>query len=386
MDSTLRFRRDLARRVLRAVSASTLVAVAAHVAACGTVAPVGVGGSTGADMTTACFAWPGTGGAGGSTSKPDAGVAPCPSAADAKSRLTIGCGVMSVDSAGTLENGQCCYTVTTPACLTGRPFLVEDRPRFAPLRATAGWSRYLAPRLDDLSLGAREALAHAWSSDARGEHASIASFARFALDLLAVGAPADLVAAAQSAGLDEVRHAEMCFGLASAYAGRALAPGPFPFGGGVIVAGDLPALATMAVKEGCVGETLAALQAAEQLASASDPAVRSALRVIAGDEARHAELAWRSVAWAIAEGGEPVARAVRAAFAEALAAPPSPPAIPVEHERELAPHGRLGTGALARAFQRGIADVIAPAARRLLGVAEAPADRPRSHRATVGAA
>jgi hypothetical protein len=48
------------------------------------------------------------------------------------------------------------------------------------------------------------------------EHASVAAFARFTLDLLALGAPADLVQSAQQALGDEIAHAELCFGLAGA--------------------------------------------------------------------------------------------------------------------------------------------------------------------------
>jgi hypothetical protein len=191
----------------------------------------------------------------------------------------------------------------------------------------------------------------------------VASFARFALDLLAVGAPAELLAAAQRAGLDEVRHAELCFRLASAYAGAPLMPGPFLFAGSVAVAGDIAGLAVSAVKEGCVGETLAAIQASEQHAAATDPAVRAALAVIAADEARHAELAWRTVAWAVAAGGAEVRRAVRAAFAEALATTPAPTPIAADLAAELAAHGRLDGAALRHVFERGIAEVIRPAMR-----------------------
>jgi hypothetical protein len=186
---------------------------------------------------------------------------------------------------------------------------------------------------------------------------------------MALGAPAELLAAAQQAGLDEVRHAELCFALASAYRGAPLAPGAFPFGGSVTVAGDLAGLAASVVKEGCVGETLAAIQASAQHEAATDPAVRAALVVIAADEARHAELAWRTVAWAVAEGGAEVRRAVRAAFDEALATLPAPEPIAADLAAELAAHGRLDGAALRRAFERGVADVIRPAMRTLEGAA-----------------
>src|SRR5262249_31111890 len=150
-------------------------------------------------------------------------------------------------------------------------------PGAAASDAGASWSAELEPRTDDLSSEARAALADAWLKDALGEHASIASFARVSLELMAVGAPSDLIAAAHRAAVDETRHARLCFALASAYAGRALAPSAFPFSGSVVVDGDLASVAARAVAEGCVGETLAAIQASEQLAVATDPAVRAAL-------------------------------------------------------------------------------------------------------------
>ncbi|HTN86641.1 MAG TPA: ferritin-like domain-containing protein, partial [Sorangium sp.] len=221
---------------------------------------------------------------------------------------------------GRLEDGQCCYDTNDPgigAC--GRPFLVGGEPRLAGVEARADWVLDAAAE-EALSLDAatRAALAEAWLADARLEHASIASFARFALDLLALGAPPALVDAAHRALSDELQHARACFTLASRYAGRSLGPGPLAMDGAL----DAPTLASAAVgavREGCVGETLAALQASAQRDRARDPEARRALDRIADDEAAHAELAWAFVRWAVARGGEPVRAAVARAFDEALA-------------------------------------------------------------------
>ena len=51
------------------------------------------------------------------------------------------------------------------------------------------------------------------------------------------------------------------------------------------------------IREGCIGETLAALEAMEAGARVSDAAVREALALIGRDETRHAELSWRALAW-----------------------------------------------------------------------------------------
>ncbi|MCA9546694.1 MAG: ferritin-like domain-containing protein, partial [Myxococcales bacterium] len=55
----------------------------------------------------------------------------------------------------------------------------------------------------------RARLADHWTRQALAEHASVASFARFALHLMAVGAPPDLLVATHQAGLDEIEHARL---------------------------------------------------------------------------------------------------------------------------------------------------------------------------------
>jgi hypothetical protein len=103
---------------------------------------------------------------------------------------------------------------------------------------------------------------------------------------------------------------------------------------------------------------------ARKAAASSDAAVRGVLATIAEDEARHAELAWRFVAWALQAGGDAVRRAVAAAFDAALAA--HLPAPPAQAAPALAAHGRLEGAALASTWRRAIADVITPAMRTLL--------------------
>ncbi|TKC97139.1 ferritin-like domain-containing protein [Polyangium fumosum] len=282
-----------------------------------------------------------------------------------------------VKTDGVFQDGQCCYDVTYETCgAAGRPFIEEGRARAAmPARGLSSWmeSALPAPDLAGLSPDERALLAAAWTRDGLLEHASIASFGRFALELLAVGAPANLVTRAHEAALDEVRHARLAFALASAYAGEPLGPGAFPFvGGNLSVSADLADVAARAVREGCIGETLASLVAAEQAARATDPAVREALAAIAEDEARHAELAWRAVAWAIGSGDAAVARAVRAAFAQALAAGASFE-VQAGGAGALEAHGRPDAAVLRASMARALDEVVRPAAEALLGSLPAPA-------------
>jgi hypothetical protein len=205
----------------------------------------------------------------------------------------------------TLTNGhRVCHGMT---CSPGRPFLIGGTPRLAEPAPRGDWlAATPEPRLDGLDRAQREALAAHWTRAGQMEHASIAAFARFALQLLSVGAPADLVEAAQAAMADETLHARLCFALASAYAGRAIGPGRLALRGALdgLDAEDERAILVSVIREGCIGETVAALEAAEALEHAQDPAVRAVLARIAEDERRHALLAWRYVAWAIERGGE----------------------------------------------------------------------------------
>ncbi len=209
------------------------------------------------------------------------------------------------------EHPGCTYDVTVATdgatCTYGRPCGVESEQV-----SRSDWVITLYPRLHGV---ARPARAAEWTAIALAEHASIASFSRVILELLALGAPAALVRDAQRALGDEIRHAELAFGLASAFAGRPIGPGPLP----TIAppAAGLRAFAVAAVQEGCLAETRSVLQIAARAEAEADPAVARVLTVLAADERRHAALAWRMVQWAIQQGGEPVAQAVSVALSAA---------------------------------------------------------------------
>jgi hypothetical protein len=277
------------------------------------------------------------------------------------------------------EDGSCCYQTTAALCTGGgRPYLVEERAVVAAPIAGGedrGWRAGDCPDVSALTTAERAALAEAWTANGLLEHASVASFARVSLSLLAAGAPADLLARTQEAALDEILHARLCFALASAYRGETVSPGPFPVAGAVSVATTLAAVAASAVEEGCVGETVAAIVAAEQLARATDPAVRAALSRIAADEARHAELAWATVAWAVRTGGAEVREAVRQAILGVLGRVPVPaPSERPAGERvaSMEAHGCLDAATVASIAAGVLVEVVGPAARALLQHAAPP--------------
>jgi hypothetical protein len=179
------------------------------------------------------------------------------------------------------------------------PFVIQGKARTARAMRRSDWLSPL-PELSGraLPIALRERAAAEWLEDARREHASVAAFARFSLELLAFAAPADLVTESQLAGLDEVDHARLCFALASRYAGAELGPAALAMNG-VVPAASLRESVLSAVLEGCIGETLAAARAQAALELSRDQPTRVVLRKIAEDETRHAQLAYRYVAWAL---------------------------------------------------------------------------------------
>jgi hypothetical protein len=175
------------------------------------------------------------------------------------------------------------------------------------------------PRLDHLTAAERGELAAHWARMGQMEHASIAAFARFSLQLLGLGAPAELIESCNRALADETAHAKLCFRLASCYAGRALGPGPLDVADS-LVATTLGEVLDLVIVEGCFGETRAALEALEAADLASDPVIRAAYTRIGSDEQRHAELAFRFVGWALERDPHVVRGRVLAARSSAPAA------------------------------------------------------------------
>lgn len=213
----------------------------------------------------------------------------------------------------------------------GRPFQTDTGRRESAAVSSSTWSN--APwsstpvRTDELPADLRDAVVSTWTATARAEHASVASFSRFVLELMALGAPAELVAWATRAQADEIRHAELAFGIASAYAEQPIGPGAFDLTGALDRSTDVEAVLTGAIVEGCINETIASLQVRDAAAHAADPVLRAQLDQVADDELTHAELSWAFVRWLLAQHPElaPVARAAFDDFATDAPAPTTGP-------------------------------------------------------------
>lgn len=205
------------------------------------------------------------------------------------------------------------------SCAIGRPFLVAGTHRLAQAARRSDWSvPGEEPDVANLEQNVRAAIGEAWTRVALMEHASVAAFARFTLELLAFGAPAELVARATRAQADEVRHAAMAFRLASEYAKKPVGAAPLDVSG-CLDGTSFEKSFVNAVLEGCIGETLAAVEAAEAKAHARDAAVVKVLEQVVVEESEHAELAFRFVKWALARDAG-LAPLLRSTLAAALAA------------------------------------------------------------------
>jgi rubrerythrin len=145
------------------------------------------------------------------------------------------------------------------------------------------------------------------------EAASIVAFERMAHELEVHAAPKRLVAAARRAARDEVRHARVTKRLAE----RAGATVPEcriqPS-----AARSLEEIALENVREGCVRETFGAAVGLIQAERARDPQVRRAMRRIARDETRHAELSWAVARWLDARLDQDARDRVAGAQSEAI--------------------------------------------------------------------
>jgi hypothetical protein len=272
------------------------------------------------------------------------------------------------DSRADCVTGYCSMSPTGRTCVAfpacGRPFVIAHAPRLASVVASSAWLGASEVTGIDLPLdpGVARRLAEHWTRIGLMEHASVAAFARFTLQLLALGAPLELVQRSTEAQADETRHASLAFQMASLYGAAAVGPAPLDLRGALDDL-SLASVLRTTIAEGCIGETRAALEASEAGRVATVPGVKSALERIAADESEHAALAWRVVRWILDEHPE-LASVARAEFARG----PSP--APVTHSEPgpalLLAHGLLDAAALGRIHACAEQDVIAPCARALL--------------------
>lgn len=207
--------------------------------------------------------------------------------------------------------------MSTFAFSRGRQLRKRGKLLLPPVEPGGGWAKLGLNAA--LPSGVRSAVAARWRENGRTEHASVAAFARLTLDLMALGAPPELVADANRDALDEIRHTELCFGLARAIDGSSESPGAFPEASRAraLSRSRTLALAQLAVDslvDGALHEGVSARIIAKLARRCEAPAIQTILKEIAADEGRHARHGWDVVRWCLAEGGESVAHALEGAL------------------------------------------------------------------------
>ena len=301
---------------------------------------------------------------------PDGTCAPCDDACRAEAAMIANeaddCEFCGCDAYGMCspevpdEDGLCLhgFWIVMECGEEGRPLIVGNETRVAPTCTRSDWAG-VAPSLEVPAL-LRERVLAGWIDRAAMEHASIAAFARFTLQLLELGASAELIDAAQLAGRDEARHARLCYAVASQLGGP-VGPGRLDLRG-LDLDVDPARVVMESILEGCIGETIAAAKMRYLAERAEDPEMAAMLASIAEDEAMHAALAWRALEWMLRSFD--VAKVARETFAAALEQGRCSQARP--RESAMVRFGVLDEATNAWLADAILRDVIAPAAAGLL--------------------
>jgi len=185
--------------------------------------------------------------------------------------------------------------------LTGTPLEAEHQRLMRRRANPIPWDR---TTVAELSPAERQRLAETWTRRSAAEYLAVSTFAVLAIDLVAAGAPADVLSLCMRAGIDEVRHAELCLRMIEIYSGKRLMPPP-----GMSSLPDEPtrpklhqALAN-AILVSCVSETYATTVLTATRDITTDPTTHAVLTSIYSDEVMHARLGWSYLRLALEQGG-----------------------------------------------------------------------------------
>jgi hypothetical protein len=208
------------------------------------------------------------------------------------------------------------FEPVSPWWLSGTPLEPEHHRLMRRRAAPIPWT---ATTAGELTAGERARLAGTWMRRVEAEYLAVSTFAVLVIDLVAAMAPADVLSLCLRAGIDEVRHAELCLRMVEIYSGERVQPPP-----AMSRLPDAPgrpklhqALAnTMLVS--CVSETYATTVLTATRDITEDPTAREVLTAIYSDEVMHARLGWSYLRHAIEVGGDGVIAAAAEMLPRAL--------------------------------------------------------------------
>ncbi|MEZ4375896.1 MAG: ferritin-like domain-containing protein [Polyangiaceae bacterium] len=191
--------------------------------------------------------------------------------------------------------------------------LVQGAPTGdSPLRLASSLHLASSLRLAPPPEGALPRVLQHWGTQAQLEHASVASFARARLELIALGAPRALVRRYAAAAREELQHTALALEVLHALGGRSmsLAAIPLPPAAESPLEPErqaaLAALARRTVSEAFEPEAVAALALHNAAQRCACPELKRILTSVAVDERRHARLALDTVLWCLEESNPSV--------------------------------------------------------------------------------
>jgi hypothetical protein len=217
---------------------------------------------------------------------------------------------------------------------------------------------------DALTAPERSRLAETWRRRAAAEYLAVSTFSVLAIDLVAAGAPADILSHCVRAQLDEIRHAELAIRMVEIYGGKRIEP---PAGMSSLPdkpeSDKLQQAAANTLLVSCVSETYATTVLTATRDLTTDPVAHAVLTSIYSDEIMHARLGWAYLRYAIEKGGQGVRDAAAAMVPRALRGV----ANVIERERPVGEvteavrkHGLMTPAEERVIYSRCVAEVLVP--------------------------
>lgn len=168
--------------------------------------------------------------------------------------------------------------------------------KLSALGESSGWNGCGINIILKPDVKSRAALEAIWLENASKEHISVPAFSKLSMQLIALGAPPELMEKVFRAASQEITHAMLSYSVASSLSGKAFSPDAMP----EILKhsceyDSLEKLILECFIDGCLMEALSAAHARESSLLAQEPAIKNVFDVIARDEQFHADLSWEIV-------------------------------------------------------------------------------------------